>query len=130
MREVCVFYAYDDKEFFNREKCLAYEREALMKSKEIYDAYTFFDKNMSLIAAPIESEDMEDWANWFDVVGGKCAYVVRHANLSSETEKFYYDEWGYCILNDDFNNELGIFRYDYDKYKWVKVGEQPTLIFC
>lgn len=123
MREVTIYCAYNDKEFFNREKCLAYEHEALIRSLEIYDAYTFFDKNNSLIPAPIESEDMEDWANWLDVVGGKCAYVVRRANLSPETEKFYYDEWGYCILNKDFNNELGTFRYDYDNVKWVKVDE-------
>lgn len=51
MREVTMYYAYNDKEFFNREKCLAYEHEALIRSLEIYDAYTFFDKNSRLIPA-------------------------------------------------------------------------------
>lgn len=121
MREVTMYYAYDDKEFFNREKCLAYEHEALMRSREIYDACTFFDKNSSLIPAPIESEDMEDWSNWLYNVEGKCAYVIRRANLSPATEKFYYDGWGYCVLNKDFNNKLGAFRYDYDNNRWIKV---------
>ena len=123
MREVCVFYAYDDREFFDRDECVDYERKAIVKAWEIYKAYTFFDKDMGLIMAPAESDDIEDWADWLEIAGDKSAYVIRYANLSPETEMFYRHGWGYCILNEDFNNECGTFRYDYDKDEWVKVGE-------
>ena len=123
MREVHVFYAYDDKEFFDREECLAYEREALLSAWEIDGAYAFFDKDMNRILAPRDTKNIDDWINWLGIVGDSCVYVRRNANLSSKTEMFYREQWGYCILNEDFNNELGLFRYDWNKDIWIKVGE-------
>lgn len=41
MREVTVYYSYDDGEFYDRDECLAYEREALLSAWEIDGAYAF-----------------------------------------------------------------------------------------
>lgn len=123
MREVTVYYAYDDSEFFDRDECLAYEQDALHKAQEIDAAYCFFDENLITMYAPSVTEDIEDWIVWLGEVGDKCTCIRRRANLSPETEMFYREMWGYCILNEDFNNELGMFCYNYDKDEWVKVDE-------
>lgn len=123
MREVHVFYAYDDKEFFDREECLAYEREAMVNVREIANAYSFFDKDMNRIFAPHDSDDIEDWIDWLGIAGDECAYIHRFANLSHDAEMLYREMWGYCILNEDFDNELGFFKYDYNRDEWVKVDE-------
>lgn len=41
MREVCVFYAYDDTELYTREECLAYEEKALKLMEEINEEVFF-----------------------------------------------------------------------------------------
>lgn len=124
MREVCVFYAYDDKEFFNREECLAYETEAIKLMEEINDKYSFFDENMHLLVAPLGSTDIEEWIDWLNTAADKCTFIHRTGDLSINADKFSREICGYCINNSDFpygEENVGLFKYE--DYDWVKVGE-------
>lgn len=123
MREVSVFYSYDDREFFDREECLEYEKNALDHLKEINEKYSFFDKDMNLYCAPLESSDIDDWIHWFYNAADKCDFIHREANLNVFTEQFIRDENGFCILNEDFKNQVGWFKYDFHWNEWVKMGE-------
>lgn len=123
MREVSVFYAYDDTKFYNREECLDYEENILNRLKEINEKYSFFDKNMNLYCAPLESPDIEDWMDWFLNAVDKCEFIHREANLSILTERLITDEGGFCISNKDFGHIKGWFRYNYQTNEWEKVDE-------
>lgn len=123
MREVIMFYAYDDVEFFNREDCVEYEMKHLGYLKEVDCKYSFFDINMNLITSPIDSNDIGRWIEWLDEVILNCVFINRHYNLSEIACKFIDYEFGYPITNADFNNILGWFKYDNENNKWVKVDE-------
>ena len=121
MREVSVFYAYDDTEFFDREECLEYEKNALDHLKEINEKYSFFDKNMNLYCAPLGSSDIDDWVDWLVAAGDKCEFIHREANLTVPAENIINNGWGCCILNEDFNYKTGWFQYDFHRNEWVKI---------
>lgn len=124
MREVCVFYAYDDSEFFNREECLAYEAKALKLMEEVNDKYSFFDENMNLLAAPLGSTDIEEWIGWLNTAVYKCVFIHRTGDLSVNADKLCREVCGYCINNSDFpygEENIGLFKYEHAD--WVKVGE-------
>lgn len=130
MREVKYYIAWDDSEFESKEECLAYEKNALDCLKETCEKYSFFDKNMNLYCAPLESFDVEDWMDWLDNAVNNCEFIHRETDLTILAERFISDYWGFCILNDDFNHKTGWFKYDFHRNEWVKVDEQSTLIFC
>ena len=131
MREVCIYRAYDGTEFFDRDVCIVYESEHLKYLKEIDRKYSFFDADMNLIMAPTDSDDIEDWVGRHIETRYDCVTLVRYHNLSEDACRLLrYDVFDYAILNKDFNYEVGWFNYDEHDGKWVKVGEQPTLIFC
>ena len=132
MREVCVFYAYDDTEFYTREECLAYEEKALKLMEEINEKYSFFDENMNLFVAPLGSTDIEEWIDWLNTAANKCTFIHRTGDLSVNADKFCREVSGYCINNSDFPyGEENIGWFKYEDYDWVKVDEQSTLfIFC
>ena len=120
MREVSVYYAYDDTEFYDKEECLAYERKAMVLLREIAEAYAFLDIDKKLIFPMWFSDDIEDWLEWLDYAVEKCEYIFRHKNLSQQAEDFLVYTNGFSIQNGDFNNEVGLFKYEGDE--WVKVG--------
>ena len=123
MREVSVFYSFDDREFFDRDDCLEYERDMLNMIKKLNYKYSFFDKNMNIYMPPVNSEDVEDWINWFSGACDECEYIHRDENLEYGEEQFIREELGYCILNEDFKNEVGWFKYDTRRDEWVKVED-------
>lgn len=131
MREVTVYYAYDDSEFYDRDECLRYERQAIEEMMSINDCYDFFDKNGNRYIAPYyQCENIEDWINWLSDAAEHCDYIkVRHI-LPKNAVQFINREWGYCITPKDFHNETGLFKYDNFKGEWIKVDEQSILIFC
>ena len=122
MREVTVFYAYDDTEFFNRYDCIAYEEEALKKIKIFDSVCKFYNENKNIMFAPA-SNDIEDWIDWLQCPAGKCCYIRRYAQLPEEVNQFIRAESDYCILNEDFEGGLGLFQYDMLHYEQVKVNE-------
>lgn len=121
MREVTVYYAYDDTEFYTKEECLAYESKALVWLREIANAYTFWGVDKKLIPPKWGSGDIVFWLDWFDYVTENAEYIRRYKNLSQQAEEFLDYTDGFFIQNRDFNNELGFFKYGKDK--WVKVGQ-------
>ena len=131
MREVSVYYAWDDSEFYDRDECLRYEKQAVEAMMSVNDCYDFFDKNGGRYVAPdYRCEDVEEWMDWLSDAAEHCSYIkVRHT-LPENAVWFIDREWGYCIAPEDFNGETGSFKYDDFKNEWVKVGEQPTLILC
>ena len=52
MREVTVYYSYDDKEFFDRDECLRYERQAVEAMMSVNDCYDFLIK-ISVVMSPL-----------------------------------------------------------------------------
>lgn len=131
MREVTVYYAYDDKEFYDRDECLTYEENAIKLMEEINEKYSFFDENMHLLVAPLSSTDIEEWIEWLNTAADKCTFIHRTGDLSTNADKFAREVCGYCINNSDFpygEENVGLFKYE--DCDWVKVSEQLTLIFC
>lgn len=130
MREVTVYYSYDDEEFFDRDECLQYERQGIEAIMSVNDCYDFLTKGGNCYIAPnYQCQDVEKWMDWLSNAAEHCEYVrVRHI-LPADAVRFIDREWGYAITPEDFNNETGLFKYDYSKYEWVKVGEQPILIY-
>ena len=123
MREVTVYYAFDDTEFYYRGECLAYEKEAFDCLKEINEKYSFFDKHMNIYAAPLESDEIEDWTDWLVNAADTCDFIHRDGDLTCLAEDFISREWGFCILNNDFNFETGWFKYNICSSEWEKVDE-------
>lgn len=124
MREVCVFYAYDDTEFFDRKECLAYEERAVKLMEEINDKYSFFDENMNLFIAPLGSTDIEKWIDWLNESADKCQIIHRTSDLSVKADQLCREVCGYCIGNSDFPyGEENIGWFKYEDYDWVKVDE-------
>lgn len=124
MREVTVYYAYDDSEFFDRDECLAYEEKAIKLMEEVNDKYSFFDENMNLLAAPLGSTDIEEWIAWLNMAADKCVFIHRTDDLSVNANKLCSEVCGYCINNSDFpygEENIGLFKYE--DFDWVKVGE-------
>ena len=58
MREVTMYYAFDDKEFDNYDACWEYENKAYGLMRSIESKYTFYDKNMKPICAPVLSSEV------------------------------------------------------------------------
>ena len=127
MREAIVYYAYDDTEFSDRESCLDYEKEAMELMKEINEKYSFFDENMGPFVAPLDSVDIEDWIDWLKGAAAAFTFIRRRDNLSTEADRFIFNNCGYCINNDDFGNEeenIGLFKLAIHGFEmYVKVGE-------
>ena len=124
MREVHVFYAYDDKEFFSREECLAYEEKAIKLMEEINEKYSFFDKNMNLLVAPLGSIDIEEWIDWLNASANECEIIHRTGDLSPDADKLSREVCCYCINNSDFPyGEENVGWFKYENYDWVKVDE-------
>jgi len=124
MREVTMYYAYDDSEFYDRDECLAYEWRAIEAMMSINDCYDFLDKNGVRYSAPnYQCEDVEEWMDWLSDAAEHCEYVkVRHI-LPDNAVRLIDREWGYCIAPEDFNGEIGLFKYDDFRNEWIKVGE-------
>ena len=124
MREVRVFYTYDDKEFYNRDECIAYEENAVKLMEEINEKYSFFDENMNLLVAPLGSTDIEEWIDWLNIAADKCTFIHRTGDLSPNADKLSREICGYCINNSDFPyGEENVGWFKYEDYDWVKVGE-------
>jgi hypothetical protein len=124
MREVTVYYAYDDSEFEDRDECLRYERQAVEAMMSVNDCYDFLDKDGVCYTAPdYRCEDVEEWMDWLSDAAQHCDYVNVRYVLPENAVRFIDREWGYCIAPEDFHNETGLFKYDDFKNEWVKVGE-------
>lgn len=130
MREEVRYYAYDDTEFSDREECEKYEGHVYDILTGVSEKCSFFDKDMNIFMPPNDSPDIDDWLNFFDNAFNGCVFVHREANLTYEENSFMRFEFGYCINNEDFNNEIGWFRWDRDEITWVKMDEQSILILC
>lgn len=122
MREVSVFYAFDDTEFFDRDECAEYEMQMLEYLKEINEKYSFFDKDMNLFMSP-HSDDIEDWIDWLDNAAERCMFIYRDENLSNAANRSLSEYCGYCINNEDFDYNVGWFKYDMRLTEWLKVDD-------
>ncbi len=123
MREVTMYYAYDDKEFDNYAACLEYENKAYMLMRSIEKKYSFYYKNMKEIIAPYESPNVEDWLTWLDDAYSYCAYIRKMGSLTDDEVEIIRENIGACIYNEDFSCAVGLFRYDTSTMEWVKVDE-------
>lgn len=123
MRKVTSYVAYDDTEFTDRYECMEYEEEAINNLAEIDRCYVFYDKNMNPISAPSIDDSVEDWLDWVSCGCDQCTYIQRKEQLPKETEDQIRKDVGYCILNEDFDYELGMFKWDPNRDEWVKVDE-------
>ena len=123
MREVTMYYAYDDKEFDNYAACLDYENKAYMLMRSIEKKYSFYDRDMEEMVAPLESPKVEDWLMWLDDAYSYCTYIRKTGSLTDEEAEIIRENIGSCIYNEDFSCAVGLFVWDTRVYKWVKVGE-------
>lgn len=122
MREVSVFYSFDDREFFDRDECEDYEREAVRHLRTVEACYAFYDKKGDKMFAPLTSNDVEDWMNWLCVAGDDADRILVLQQLPQDTADFLREQVGYCILPEDFNYQTGDFQYNWKRCEWVKVG--------
>lgn len=122
MRKVSVFYSFDDKEFFDRDECEAYEREAVRHLRTVEACYAFYGKEGDRLFAPLRSDDVEDWMDWLYIAGDSAERIFVSRQLPNDTAYFVREQVGYCILPEDFNYQTGNFQYNWKCYKWVKVG--------
>ena len=123
MREVTMYYAFDDKEFDNYYACLAYENNAYMLMRGIEKKYSFYDRNMKEIIAPFDSPRVEDWLTWLDDAYSYCAYIRKMGSLTDDEAEIIRENIGACIFDEDFSCEVGLFKYDFRTMEWVKVDE-------
>ena len=123
MREVTMYYAFDDKEFDNYEACLRYENNAYMLMRSIEKKYSFYNKNMKEIIAPFDSSHVEDWLTWLDDAYSDCTYIRKMGSLTDDEAEIIRENIGVCIFNEDFSCAVGLFEYDTRMGQWVKVDE-------
>ena len=123
MREVTMYYAFDDKEFDNYEQCLRYENNAYMLMRSIEKKFSFYDKNMKEMIPPYESPNIEDWLTWLDDAYAYCTYVRKMGSLTDDEAEIIRENIGCCIYNEDFSCAVGLFEYDTYAGEWVKVDE-------
>ena len=127
MREVITYVAYDDCEFETCEECIEHEDKAWDALIDIKRSYSVYDINMKELVCPQmtnhENYDLETRLKWFDDASQTCEYILRFKNLKNETEDFINNWNGVCVCNSDFNNEIGLFKYDTSIFEWVKVDE-------
>ena len=124
MREVITYVAYDDIEFDNFEECEKYEGKAFDLLAEFFNAYDFFGKNGGYIW--IFLNEVEQGLHAIKYAFDRCEKIRVKKIISREAMELIDSYFG-CGLPRD---EVGLYEYDWTKYKWVKVGEQPTLILC
>ena len=122
MREWKVYYAFDDKEFFDRDECERYEWQAIECMTAVNECYDFFDKSGNRFMPP-PYDSAEDWMNWICDAAEHCDSIRVNHLLPKLADDFVLNKCGYYITSEDFNNETGLFKYDYLKDEWVKVGE-------
>lgn len=130
MRKVTMYYAFDDKEFDNYDECEEYESKAYELMRSIERKYSFYDKDMEEMVAPLNSLEVEDWLTWLDDAYSYCTYIRKTGSLTDDEAEIIKENIGSCIYNEDFSCAVGFFARDVRTDKWVKVDEQSTLIFC
>ena len=123
MREVKYYISFDDKRFDDKKECSDYEEKIGNYMMEIIRSFAFYDVDMKQFNHYFES--LEGMLCSFDWAWENCVYIRKIANCSQEALDFIQDYFGYPLPN-----EIGLNRYAWREQKWVKVGEQPTLIFC
>ena len=123
MREVTMYYAYDDKEFDNYYACLVHENKGYELMRNIEKKYSFYDRNMKEIIAPLESPNVEDWLTWLDDAYSYCTYIRKMGSLTDDEAEIIRENIGACIFDEDFSCAVGLFRYDTRTMEWVKVDE-------
>lgn len=116
MREAIIYYAYDGSEFDNREKCEAYENEAFVLLTEVFNSYTFFINNQGILFFP---NDVETGLHIFGKAFDKCDRILVIKPISDAAFRFMDSQLGYILPP----NAIGLYRYDTDKFEWVKVDE-------
>jgi len=123
MREVTMYYAYDDKEFDNYEACLVYENKGYGLMRSIEKKYSFYDRNMKEITAPFDSPNVEDWLTWLDDAYACCTYIRKTGSLTDDETELIRENIGACIYNEDFSCAVGLFEYNRYTNEWDKVDE-------
>lgn len=116
MREVTVYYAYDDSEFDNREECEAYEGEAFDLLTEVFNSYKFFVNNQEIL---IFLNDVEAGLHALSAAFDKCDRISVTKPISDAALRLIDFQLGYVLPP----NTVGLYKYDTDEYDWVKVDE-------
>lgn len=123
MRKVTMYYAYDDKIFNNYAECEEYESKAYELMRSIERKYSFYEKDMNEMIAPLESLNVEDWLMWLDDAYFYCTYIRKTGNLTNDEAEIIKENIGSCIYNEDFSCAVGLFKWDTRVGRWVKVDE-------
>ena len=124
MREIITYVAYDDTEFDNLEDCEEYESKAFDLLIEFFNAYDFFGKNGEYIW--IFLNEVEQGLYAIKYAFERCEKIRVKKIVSHEVRELIDSYFGYELPWD----EVGLYEYDWKEMEWIKVGEQPTLIFC
>ena len=108
MRVEKTFYAFDDKEFYSEEECLAYEQEM----KESMKAAVFYDDERNTV-------DVEK-----DGTGN--AYFIRIVNAEQAPSLFDWlcYQFGFEFPEDNDYEDGDLFVYGCDRGDWVNLNEQ------
>ena len=117
MKIITTYVAFDDEEFDTMEECVKYENEAMQLLIEIFDAYDFYNENHEKYNIPY-IHNVEEGLDFFDWVTDRVVYVDYKKVLSDDAWNFIYNYNGASMPNQD---EIGKYRYDYSKYRWVKI---------
>jgi len=123
MREVTMYYAFDDKEFNNYDACWEYENNAYMLMRGIEKKFSFYDRNMKEMTAPLDSPNVEDWLTWLDDAYSYCTYIRKMGSLTDDEAEIIRENIGACLYNEDFSCAVGLFEYDTRTGRWIKVDE-------
>jgi len=116
MREVKYYISFDDKRFEDKKECADYEEKIGNLMMEIISLFVFYDKNMKQINHYFEN--LMGILCSFDWGWQNCVYIKKISDCSEEALNFIKEYFGYPLPD-----EIGLYKYDWVEYKWIKVGE-------
>lgn len=123
MTHVEYWYAFDDTEFLDRYECEEYEQQYIDMVYEIMRSYTFYDADMNILEMPCWFGTVDDAFHTLEDVVNRSIYVRRMEELSKAADKLERDALGLALNNEDFKNELGLFKWSFQEVRWEKVGD-------
>ena len=120
MREMTIYFAYDNTEFYDKYECMEYEKHVWDVINELMECYVCFDKNFNMFQPPV-TDNLEEMLDFISSTFNNCDIIHFTKNPSDEAKKFQQTEWGYVLPE---NIEFGYYKYDYHKSDWILLTER------
>lgn len=111
MREVTMYFAYDDTEFENREDCVKYEEYAEDMLREIVGSVSFLNRDNALYLT--KGKDINTTLGKIANACDNCETIIVTKQLSSSARVFILNEL--CI---ELPEMPGKYKYNRKYYEW------------